>query len=114
MVRSGLLTIGKSLESSVTILSKTIRVIDKKYIEWIRSLNCIVCGYGLCDPHHVNKEGHGGMGTKTSDDRTIPLCHKHHQEVHQIGRKTFAKKHGIDYEHIIERLNNVYENLYSL
>ena len=65
---------------------------------------------GLSDPHHVNPKGHGGKGTKASDDRAIPLCHAHHVEYHNIGRDSFAKKYTVDYEAKIE----AYKRLYML
>lgn len=87
------------------------RNIDKKYIEWIKSLNCCCCGARneFSDPHHVNKKGHGGVGTKANDRRAVPLCHHHHTIVHQEGRNTFEQKFCVVFEEIITGLNSYYE-----
>lgn len=59
-------------------------------------------------------KGHGAKGLKCSDLRAIPLCHTHHLEVHQIGRDSFARKHMLDYEIVIEALNKFYEKINSM
>ena len=48
------------------------------------------------------------MGTKCSDLRAIPLSHRLHQELHNIGQQTFALKYNLDYEAIIDELNRRY------
>jgi len=91
------------------------RIEDPAYIAWIKTISCLI---GKCpvhstqsDPHHVNKKGHGSMASRTDDTRAIPLCNHHHREFHQIGRDSFAKKHSIDYEILIEALNKCWENI---
>jgi hypothetical protein len=93
---------------------KTIKDLD--YIKWIKTFNCIVCGKhdsGIrgvgSDHHHIPEKGHGSMGAKTSDRRVIPLCYQQHREYHDTGRDTFAAKHRLDYELLIEGLNALYE-----
>ncbi|MDK2548025.1 DUF968 domain-containing protein, partial [Escherichia coli] len=34
------------------------------------------------DPHHLIGHGQGGMGTKAHDLFVLPLCRKHHDELH--------------------------------
>ena len=56
------------------------------YIEWIREQNCAVCqAPPRSDPHHKIGDGHGTMGGKSPDVLLIPLCRKHHDQLHQIG-----------------------------
>lgn len=94
---------------------KTKRVMNTRYIEWIKTLPCLVCQSKFpSDPHHVVPEGHGGKGVKVDDTRTIPLCHEHHMEYHTQGRRTFASKYGCDYEDIVARLNNVWNNMEAM
>lgn len=81
---------------------------SEAYKSWIRSLPCLCC-LKPSEPHHEPAEGQGGMGMKSSDYRCIPLCSYHHRERHQIGKHTFARKWGIDYEGIIARLQTIYE-----
>lgn len=96
-------------------MQKKKRVKDPAYIEYIRSIPCIVCLLkGLesaSEDHHVNEKGKGSMGSKTDDRRAIPLCHPHHAEFHDTGRETFSKKYDLDYEYIIQKFNNIYDKL---
>jgi len=71
------------------------RTEDEEYREWIRTQPCIVrdrTGDDV-DPHHAIE---GGQGTKASDYTCLPLCHDLHDELHDIGRRTFEQKHDID------------------
>jgi len=54
------------------------RIEDKKYIKFVRSLPCCVCGNPESVPHHLIGYGFGGMGTKAPDYLTMPLCTDHH------------------------------------
>ena len=57
---------------------------SKKYLKWVKSLPCCMCGGGSEDAHHIIGRGHlGGMGTKAPDNYTMPVCRQHHQEIHQ-------------------------------
>lgn len=96
-------------------IPKPTRVTDQDYLEWIEGLACMICGRfgagykaGVSDAHHINKKGHGSMSGKTDDTRAVPLCFEHHREYHQHGRDTFAEKHDLDYEVIIDALNKLY------
>lgn len=66
------------------------RVISTLHLVFIRSLPCIVCGYGA-DAHHLDSRGSGG-----SDYSAIPLCRSHHSEIHQIGKTQFNQKYNLD------------------
>lgn len=52
---------------------------------------CQVCKFRGVDLHHVKSRKSGG-----SDDswNLMPLCHKHHVEIHQIGLITFSKRYN--------------------
>ena len=71
---------------------KTFR--SEEYLAFIREQPCVVSGKRPADPHHTRA---GGVGTKCSDHLTVPLYRELHSECHQIGHKTFQKKHGIDF-----------------
>ncbi len=66
----------------------------KKYIE---TLPCLICG-GVADGHHCFGVGIGRnrKTPKWEDFTIIPLCRKHHQELHQIGIKKFEEKYKIN------------------
>lgn len=71
------------------------RETDKDYIEYIKA-NCCLVGI-LCAGdtvhHHTKTKGSGG-----SDFSCVPLCVKHHTEVHSIGTKTFQEKYNLDFQ----------------
>lgn len=53
---------------------------DASYLEFIRNKPCLQCNtLRRSEAHHIST---GGMGMKTDDYRTVPLCHTHHMEFH--------------------------------
>lgn len=71
------------------------------YTDFVRSLPCVVSGYigEEIDPHHIKGYSyltHAGGSKKGTDLLCIPLRHKYHQELHDIGWKSFEKKYNIN------------------
>jgi hypothetical protein len=64
---------------------KDLPVRNKKYTDWVKSLECCVCGAPADDPHHgiALGYGEGGTGTKACDLLTMPMCRPCHNEIHQ-------------------------------
>ena len=62
--------------------------------EWMHKLPCRVCG---ALPTVAAHTAGGGTGRKGPYQSTIPLCHRHHMEMH-TGQKSFATKHGLNLE----------------
>jgi hypothetical protein len=57
---------------------KPIKYRSEKYLAWIRTQPCLVCG-GNSEACHVRKlKGGAGTGTKPHDFCAIPLCRNHH------------------------------------
>jgi len=68
---------------------------DKKYLEYIRSLPCVVCDMPG-EPHHVvSRKAYG------SDYKAIPLSREYHSECHSIGKNTFQERYNLDFNEII-------------
>jgi hypothetical protein len=65
---------------------------SEDYLDYVRSLPCRICDDNPVDPHHTET---GGVGMKGSDFTAIPLCRKHHDEYHSVGKKSFGELHGI-------------------
>lgn len=65
-----------------------------KYLAWIREFNCVVCDAPPPNhPHHyAGRSGVGGMGEKTDDYRTVPLCWRCHRKIHDYGIDKFEEK----------------------
>ena len=55
---------------------------SKKYLDWVKTLDCYFCGKPADDPHHITGTKLGGTGTKISDHMVIPLCRHCHVELH--------------------------------
>ena len=78
----------------------------KKYLDHIKKQGCTVRRECVGDiaAHHMET---GGMGIKCSDFKTLPLCMRHHAELHSIGRRSFVRKYDIDeYFEMSRKLEN--------
>lgn len=66
---------------------------DPKYLDWVRRLPCSVChpevaidpwamleDRKVSDPDHLPVLGLKGVGIKSPDAFTVPLCRKHHEQ----------------------------------
>ena len=80
---------------------------DARYLAWIRTLPCLVCGAtrGIEASH----TGPRGLGQKSPDTSAIPLCHQHHRtgsdSYHRLGARRFAQVHNLDIPVIVRLLN---------
>ena len=81
---------------------------DSKYRAFIRKHPCLVCGRSGAIHHHEPLSGRG-TGLKGNDNEAVPLCHEHHQERHQIGRKTFYQRYGINWVFHVAQYQAMYE-----
>ncbi len=80
---------------------------SKKYLKFIRSKPCLICGHAsvAC---HVGDKTSKGMATKTHDSRAIPMCHEHH-DLFDNHRWEFDDAYPyIDVEREIGKLNTEY------
>lgn len=109
---------------------------DPEYLDWIRTLPCVVCfarrcglerwleqirylWRGVCmnlNGHHTQAAHVGairGHAQKCSDRETLPLCSEHHDrgqpEGHHVLGKRFWTFHGIDRDLILKALNCFYD-----
>ena len=66
------------------------RTSNKKHLEWVATLPCCICGeFGVQVHHLLRADPKRGMGRRSNDEFTIPLCYKHHQELHLNGNENF-------------------------
>jgi hypothetical protein len=72
----------------------------------VRSHGCCICKNPVADAHHLRTVGHKrAAALKNGDDFTIPLCRKHHEELHISGsEKLFLDLHGIDPVSILRQI----------
>ena len=66
---------------------------NEKYTRWVKAQQCACCNQPADDPHHLIGHGQGGMGTKAHDLFVLPLCRKHHDELHR-DTVAFEEKYG--------------------
>ena len=65
---------------------------SEAYVITIKAMACLVCKTTPCHAHHVVTRAAGG----TFKD-LVPLCVRHHKELHDSGVHTFSKKYdGVD------------------
>jgi len=83
--------------TQVTPLTKPVRRRSKAHLAFVASQPCLVCQSGACDAHHLKMAQLRSLGRKVSDEFTVPLCRKHHRELHRHGsERTFWQNQGID------------------
>ena len=85
---------------TVPAFPKPLRRQAPEYLRWIRLQPCLV-DHVVAQAHHTTA---GGVGTKGSDYRTVPLCWRHHGELHRLGPDSFQEKYGLDFQEEIIRL----------
>lgn len=78
---------------------------DRKFLAFVRSLPCVVCGRQRGVEAAHTSAGERGMAQKVSDRLAIPLCVPHHREYHSLGEKAFAQRHSLDIRAIVGTLN---------
>ncbi|WP_288454647.1 DUF968 domain-containing protein [uncultured Enterobacter sp.] len=86
---------------------KRLRWGSRNYLNWVKTQPCECCQQQSDDPHHLIGWGQGGMATKAHDIFSIPLCRKHHTELHN-DRLAFERKYGSQLEMIIRVLDRAY------
>jgi len=77
---------------------------SKKYLDFIRSKSCLICGNPETIAHHEGL-GQNMIGGKPPDNLAVPLCVKHHLEYHVTGPKFWL---GIDIKMEIIKLMTEY------
>ena len=80
---------------------------DRAWVEWVSRLPCMLHTFGVSDgcsggvqAHHLLKpwDGSRGLSLRSNDRNVIPLCFKHHSELHdRVGSEPkFFIKYGLD------------------
>lgn len=79
---------------------KSKRKTDRAYLDYIKTLPCVICGRRPTDPSHIRTRKSGGSDLPHN---VFPKCRKHHVEFGQIGNTRFLEK----YPEFAIRLKNV-------
>ena len=85
-------------------LVMTLRYRSKAYLKSLRGKECLLCGF-LSEAHHITFAEPNAMGMKVGDNWCVPMCHKHHMELHAFGdERLYWDLQGIDAISIAELL----------
>jgi hypothetical protein len=88
---------GPATSTQATPLAKPVRKRSKAHLVFVASQPCLVCHGGACDAHHLKIAQPRSLGRKVSDEFTVPLCRKHHHELHRHGNeRAWWQNHQID------------------
>lgn len=88
---------------SVHLMQRQPRVKDEAHLAFVRTLPCIVCGDNTSteaahirggDPRILKRQA--GMGEKSDDVFTLPLCNEHHAMQHRMNEAKFWLWVGVD------------------
>jgi len=67
----------------------------KPYAQFVRSLPCSNCGDDTgCDQHHEVGNKCRGVGLKSHDIRSCPLCRTCHTALHYVGPDEYERRYG--------------------
>lgn len=68
---------------------------DEKALDVVRAMPCCICGDPTTVEAHHPRYG-TGMGRKADDDKAMPLCGRHHRELHAMGNeREFWASYGL-------------------
>lgn len=73
------------IQKSELTISEPRRHRDKAHLKFVASHPCLVCGRSPADAHHLRFTQPRAMGSKVSDEFTVPLCRTHHRDNHRFG-----------------------------
>ena len=75
------------IDKSALAFGEPRRVRDKVHLRHVGAQPCLLCSARPADPHHLRFAQVRALGRKVSDEFTVPLCRKHHREVHHSGNE---------------------------
>jgi hypothetical protein len=73
------------IDKTVLMLPEPRRIRDRDHVRYVAQQPCLVCGRRPSDAHHLRFVQYRALGSKVSDEFTVPLCRGHHREVHRSG-----------------------------
>jgi DNA recombination protein Rad52 len=94
-----------AIDKSELALATPKRVRDEAHLRYVASLPCLICARTPSQAHHLRFVQPRSMGSKVSDEWTVPLCGMHHQALHNVGdEQRWWGDHGIDPKPEAEKL----------
>ncbi len=81
------------------------RIRDEDHLRFVASQACLICGRKPAHAHHLRFAQPRSMGSKVSDEWTVPLCFLHHRALHDVGsEEAWWSEKGIDPKHEATKL----------
>jgi hypothetical protein len=68
---------------------KAVRLREKDHRKFVSLHPCVVCGRSPTDAHHLRFAQPRALGSKVSDEFTVPVCRVHHRELHRHGDEAY-------------------------
>lgn len=92
---------------------KQILIRNKEHLKFVASKKCMInestC-HSQVQAHHLLRTGEHGMGRKSGDDKTVPLCYWDHRSLHDSGDEIgFFESYGFTYEEVLEYAAKLYK-----
>jgi len=85
------------IDKSELALASPKRLRDPMHRSFVASLPCLVCGRSPSQAHHLRFAQPRSLGSKVSDEWTVPLCTIHHRSLHDVGaEEAWWEQRGID------------------
>ncbi|WP_425419054.1 Rad52/Rad22 family DNA repair protein [Oricola indica] len=85
------------IDKSTLTLSEPKRVRDPEHLRFVVTHGCAICGRNRTHAHHLTFTQPHALGRKVSDEFTVPLCAKHHRELHHAGNEeAWWRNHKLD------------------
>ena len=98
------------------MIEKENRIRSEPHLNYIRSLPCMIADtHGnncnmKADAHHLLGAQEGAMGMTAGDNWAVPMCRKHHSELHDCkdGEAHYLLNWGITYETVLAYAQELY------
>ena len=79
-------------------------------VAWVRALDCFVsysvaCGGPIENAHTES----GGAGRRADARFIVPLCRKHHRQLHELGADTFGRAYKVDIRFAASRIEEAWQ-----
>jgi hypothetical protein len=76
-----------AVDKSALTFDEPKRVRDKEHLRHVAAQPCLLCSGRPAEAHHIRFAQPRALGRKVSDEFTVPLCHRHHRDVHHSGNE---------------------------
>ena len=87
----------EAIDKSELVHPEPRRIRDRDHLRFVSTQPCLICGRTPADPHHLRFAQSRALSRKVSDEFIVPLCRRHHREVHRCSDETaWWRNRGID------------------